>query len=227
MHSQSNGCIFVWIQVSRFIRFHFWSEISHRIFLIVTCRRMSGESGFQKQARNLFKAGFSLLQQVSSQKSGDSSDDECSEIAENEDYISNGQRGVVVFKTYSVRSDRHKILHLNLYKAQVVQYYDNKKRTYQCDDFHSITRNSDNNVLIEIKKPLTLQTHYKKIIFESDQLAHQFHQYIDFINESGKSTKNAFNQIDYKRTGIISCPDLRKALARVDLKASEQDIINM
>ena len=188
---------------------------------------MSGENGFQKQARNIFKAGFSLLQQVAQQQRGDSSDDECSEVVENDDFIANGQRGIVVFKTYSVKSDRQKILHLNLYKAQVVQYYENKKRTYLCEEFHSITRNSDNNVLIEIKKPLTLQTHYKKIIFESDQLAHQFHQYIDFINESGRSTKAAFNQIDYKRTGIISCPDLRTALARVDLKASEQDIINM
>lgn len=132
-----------------------------------------------------------------------------------------------MFKTYSVRSDREKIIHVNLYKGQFIQYYDNKKRTYQCEDIQSITRNSDNNVVIEVKKSMTLQTHCKKIIFDTDQLAHQFHQYIEFINESGRCTRTAFNQIDYRRTGFISCPDLRRALARVDLQVSEQDIINM
>jgi hypothetical protein len=188
---------------------------------------MSGESGLQKQARSIFKAGFSFLQQVSQQQRNDSSDEEASEIVDSEDFINNGHRGIEVFKTYSVKSDREKIFHINLYKAQVVQYYDSKKRTYQCEDFQTITRNSDNNVVIEIKKNMNLQTHFKRIIFESDQMAHKFHQLIEFINESGKSTKAAFNQIDYKRTGIISCPDLRRALARVDLEASEQDIINM
>lgn len=188
---------------------------------------MSGDSAFQKQARSIFKVGISLFQQVAQQQRNDSSDDEGNEIEENEDFINNGQRGIVVYKTYSVKSDKQKIMHLNLYKAQVVQYCESKKRTYLCEEFVSISRNADNNVLIEIKKPMSIQTQYKKIILETDQLAHQFHQYIEFINESGRSTKTAFNQIDYRRTGIISCPDLRKALARVDLKASEQDIINM
>lgn len=188
---------------------------------------MSGESALQKQARSIFRAGFSLLQQVSQQQRNDSSDDENDEAADSEDFINNGQRGIIVFKTYSVKSDREKIVHINLYKGLFVQYYDSKKRTYQCEDIQSITRNSDNTVVIEIKRSMNLQTQCKKMIFASDQLAHQFHQYIEFMNESGKCTKAAFNQIDYRRTGVISCPDLRKALARVDLHASEQDIINM
>lgn len=204
-------------------RYHQNSQHTTGIFDTVT---MSTDNTLQKQAQSFLRAGFSLFQQVSQQQRNDSSDEE-TEGADSEEYINNGQRGIVVFKTYSVKSDRVKILHLNLYKAQIVQYCDSRKRTYQCEDIQSITRNSDNNVVIEIKKNMNLQVHVKKIIFETDQMAHQFHQYIEFINESGKCTKSAFNQIDYKRTGIISCPDLRRALARVDLPVSEQDIINM
>ena len=188
---------------------------------------MSGNNNFQKHARSLFQAGVSLLQQVSQQQRNDSSDEEQSEIADSEDFIANGQRGIVVYKTYSVKSDREKILHLNLYKAQIVQYYDSRKRTYQCEDVQSISHNSDNNIVLEVKRNMNLQSHFKKIIFPNDQLAHEFHQYIEFMNESGKSTKSAFNQIDYKRTGIISGPDLKRALAKVDLDATEQDISNM
>jgi hypothetical protein len=181
----------------------------------------------QKQARSIFRAGFSLLQQVAQQPRLESSDDESDEPADSEDFIRNGHRGIVVFKTYSIKSDREKMIHINLYKGQVIQYYENRKRTYQCEDIQSITRNSDNNIVMEVKKNMNLQVQCKKLIFESDQLAHQFHQYIEFINESGRCTRSAFNQIDYKRTGVISCLDLRKALARVDLQATEQDIINM
>jgi hypothetical protein len=183
-------------------------------------------SNLQKFAKNISKFGFSILQQVAQQKV-DSSDDESSEIVENEDFINNGQRGIVVYRTYSVKSDKIKVLHINLYKAQVVQYYDSKKRTYSCDDIIGITRNSDNNVVIEIKRQLSLNSHFKKIIFEAESQAHQFHQYIEFINESGKSTKLAFNQIDYRKTGYISFADLHRAMARVDIKVTDQDVDNM
>ena len=187
---------------------------------------MSSDSGFQKQARSLFKAGISLLQQVSTQKT-DSDDEEGSEVVENDEFISNGQRGIAVFKTYSIKSDRVKILHINLYKAQLVQYCDHVKRTYLCEEIQSINRNSDTNVVMEIKKPMAIQIQLKKVIFETEPLAHQFHQYIEFLNESGKNTKAAFNQIDYRRTGSINSIDLQRALTMVDLRASEQDIINM
>jgi Ca2+-binding EF-hand superfamily protein len=41
---------------------------------------------------------------------------------------------------------------------------------------------------------------------------------------SGKHIRSAFNQIDFRRTGLINPYDLAKALARVDLKVSDEDI---
>ena len=175
---------------------------------------------FQKQARSFLRAGINLLQQGAR---NDSDDDEAADIVEDEEYIRSGTRGVIVFKTYSVKTDKEKTLHLHLYKAQVVQYYEKVKRVYSCDEMLSINRNADNNVVIEIKKPMAIQTHIKKIIFQNEEMAQKFISYIEFINGSGAQIKQAFNAIDYKRTGIISRSDLVKALAKVDLKASQED----
>jgi hypothetical protein len=110
------------------------------------------------KARSLLNAGITLLQQVS-QKGGDSSDEETAEVVENEDYINNGARGVIVFRAMSARTERQKVLHVNLYRAQVVQYYDSGKRTFQCDDIQSVNRVSDNHVLVEVRRGMG--THVK------------------------------------------------------------------
>ena len=70
---------------------------------------------------------------------------------DNEEYILNGTRGVVVFLTYSIKSDRQKALHIDLYSRNVIEYYDKVKRTFSCDDIYSINRPIDNNCLIGYK----------------------------------------------------------------------------
>jgi hypothetical protein len=67
-------------------------------------------------ARSFLSAGINLLS--SKKEQSDDIDDEMSEFQDDE-YIDHGARGILVFKAYSVRSCRHKILHLNLYKGYV------------------------------------------------------------------------------------------------------------
>lgn len=148
-------------------------------------------------------------------------------VNENEDYILNGARGVVSFQTYSIKSDRQKAIHINLYTRQMIEYYDNIKRTLSCDDIYSINRPNDNNCLIELQLQKSMGRKTKKIIFASDTMAHRFHQYIEFLHDSGKQVKESFHQIDYRNTSVISGTDLSRALARIDLKASDEDIHNM
>ncbi|KAJ1402830.1 hypothetical protein B484DRAFT_424379 [Ochromonadaceae sp. CCMP2298] len=181
-------------------------------------------SDLRLKARSLFNAGLTLLQQVS--QKNDSSDEE-TEVEENEEYINNGARGVIVFQAISARTERPKVLHVNLYSQRVVQYYDAGKRTFQCEDIQSVSRNAEKHVLLEVRRGMTLQAHVKRIVFDTERTAHLFHQYIEFINESGRSVKAAFNQIDYRRSGLVSASDLRRALVRVDLHATDEEIAAM
>ncbi len=174
-------------------------------------------------ARNLFKAGISFLQQVANSKNDSSEEDEPESLVEDEDYIKNGQKGILVFRSYSVKSDRYKTLHINIYKAQFVQYSENKKKIYACSDIQTIFRNADNNVVVEIKRPMEMQRHQKKLIFETELMASKFHQYVEFIKEFGKQLRSAFNQIDFTRSGVIEFVDLKKAMSKVDLKVSDDD----
>jgi hypothetical protein len=175
-------------------------------------------------ARSLFSAGINLL---SLSPKVVFSDDEAVEDKDidNVEYIDNGMRGILVFKAYSVKSDRHKILHLNLYKGLISQYTDTCKRTYSIEDVQRVSRNKFNHVVVEVKR-LGL-TQQKAVLFESDEIAASFHQYVEFLKESGGSVKTAFRQIDYMRIGFIDSQCLQKALARVDLRVSQADTLRM
>jgi len=150
---------------------------------------------------------------------------------ENEDYIRNGKRGVMVFHTYSVKADRQKSIHVNLYTRQIIQYYDAMKRTFMCDEIAHINRAQSNNCLIELqlRKSMGMGMHsrIKKLVFVNELMAHRFHQCVDFMNDSGKHVRDAFHVIDYRGNGLITASDLSKAFAKVDLKASAEDINQM
>ena len=149
---------------------------------------------------------------------------------ENEEYIKNGKRGVMVFHTYSVKADRQKSIHVNLYTQQIIQYYDAMKRTFMCDEICHINRAQSNNCLIELqlkKKSMGMHSRIKKLLFVNETMAHRFHQCVDFMNDSGKHVRDAFHAIDYRGNGLITASDLMKAFAKVDLIASSVDIDHM
>jgi hypothetical protein len=68
---------------------------------------------------------------------------------------------------------------------------------------------------------------HMKVLFESDQQAHHFTQYVLFLMESGSSVKSAYTQIDYMKQGFIDAECLMKACVRVDLRVSEEDTTRM
>ena len=80
---------------------------------------------------------------------------------------------------------------------------------------------------MEIKVEININMYIKKLLFKDEYTAGRFHQYIEFIIESGKHIRKSFHLIDTRRTMRIYNDDLRKALVRVDLDINEEDINKM
>lgn len=184
------------------------------------------------KSRNFLAAGISaslsLIQTVAG-RNADSSDDEgATDQNEDEDYIQRGVRGVLVFPIISIRTGKHKVLHLNLYKSQIVLYSSqSKKKSFQCSDIVNLLRTSERNVSIEFRGVIDVQVKTKKFSFETEASAERFHQYVEFMIELGKGIKQSFNHIDYSRKGKISPEDLQSALARVDLPSDPSTVDKM
>ena len=96
-----------------------------------------------------------------------------------------------------------------------------------CGDIHGIARHSSNEVIMEIKKISDINARYKKLIFVDESTAGRFHHYVEFISETGKVVRAAFQLIDYRKMGKICREDLKKAMLRVDLIVADQDIEKM
>lgn len=184
-----------------------------------------------KYRKNIFAAGLSasisLIQQVAGRNNGDSSDDETIDLNEDEDYIQKGVRGVVVFPIQSARTGKKKTIHLQLYKSQLVQYYEGKKRVSQCSDILNFMRTSEKQAQLEIRGVIEMQTKTKRFNFETESSAEKFHQYLEFMIELGKGVKQAWNQIDTMKKGKIVSEDLQLALAKVDLPSDADTVEKM
>jgi len=80
---------------------------------------------------------------------------------------------------------------------------------------------------MEIRTSSDLQTHGKRLIFADEAVACRFHHYVELLSETGKVVKAAFELIDFRRTGVISFVDLRRALGRWDLSAEDAELQRM
>ena len=80
---------------------------------------------------------------------------------------------------------------------------------------------------MEVKKLSDLNVRHKKLIFADESTAGRFHHYVEFISETGKVVRAAFQLIDYRKTSKICKEDLKRALHRVDLIVSNQDVDKM
>eukprot|EP00981_Chlorochromonas_danica_P010894 scaffold3531_cov235-Ochromonas_danica.AAC.2 len=185
----------------------------------------------KRKANNLFtaslNAGVNLIQQVASLGGADSSDDERIDVQDIEDFMSNGSRGVLSFPVTSQRTCRKKMLHLHLYKAKIMQYHEGKKRVYPCGDIINIEKEVSAQILMEMRQPIDLSIRQIRFLFDSDVAAEKFLQYVEFLNEFGKTIKQAFNAIDYTRSGAIRAEDLASALRRVDLHVDSTTLDQM
>lgn len=135
-------------------------------------------------------------------------------------------RGVLTFCAYS-QSQKEKLLHIHLQRGVIVQTMGAKRKLISVADIHNISRHGSSEVVLEIKKSTDMQMHHKKLFFADEKVAYRFHQYVEFISEAGKVLRSAFHQIDVRRTGRISEEDLKRALARVDLIVSLEDVQRM
>lgn len=185
-----------------------------------------------QEARNLLSAGlnagFSLIQQVANvRNANDSSDDEVTDLNEDEEFIQRGSRGILVFTTISIRTGKKKMVHLHLYRGSITQYNDNKKTVFICSDIQSITKNTEKFIVVEFRGAMEVQTRQKRFLFESEAIADRFQQYVEFVNEFGRVIRQSFNQIDYTRTGRINRDDLEEALLRVDLQTDADAVTKM
>lgn len=175
-------------------------------------------------------AGVSLLQQASIvpvTRNESSDEEDAVTFQETEEYIFNGQSGVLVFKTTHHRSGITRMIHINLFNGIVMQYsHRSRKRLAHCTDIENISRDTGHTVSFEIKKNGLLQRH-KKLVFENEADAARFHKYVEFFNECGTNVRKSFNKIDAGKTGTITFTDLRLALEKVDLPASDEDVRKM
>jgi hypothetical protein len=179
---------------------------------------------------DFIKAGISAgLSFVRSQVSrADSSDEEGDfEPVVAEGYVSS--KAGITFEIGDNKTNKPRSLHINLYKGQIQKsdLEGKLKRIYSCYDVQSVIRSSENIITVEIKESMDMTHKQKTFKFFSDLEASKFHQYLEFIIEFGQIIIKMFDEIDYKKTGFINKTVLNKALAKVDLKASDEDLTNM
>jgi hypothetical protein len=179
-------------------------------------------------SRNFLSVGANLLSHVTSAAGrNDSSDDEKTDLTENEEYIVRGKRGVIVFNTYSIRSKKPKYVHINLHSCTITQYYQSRKKVYQISNIVNIMRNTETMITLEYPGIMDVQFRCKKFLFQTEAGADKFHQYIECLNEMGKHIAESFDSIDYTKSGKIARDDLEIALSRCDLSFPAEYIERM
>lgn len=164
----------------------------------------------------------------SNQGGADETSDDEEALLEDEDYIRNGHRGVIVFTAYCVNTDTNKTFHIHLYSGQLFQYTARRRKKFYCSNIQSMSlREADHNLIVDVKKSQAVGIHQKRFMFETDAEAFSFQKYVEFRNDAGQVIRMAFDLIDRKGTKVITANSLRAALNMVDLSASEDDIKSM
>lgn len=191
---------------------------------------MEDYDAIKNRARSILTAGLnsglSFLQQVASNlsKDDDTSDEKAFQesIVDDENFINNGVRGIIVFFIASIADGKKEALHLYLYKSIICVYSKNGKYYYPTTDIVNITRLSELKVQIETKS-----NGVKVLLFEQEVMAYKFHMYVEYLNEQGANIRKAFNAIDYTKSGRICKEDLEKALMKTDLVVTSDDVDKM
>lgn len=179
--------------------------------------------GLNDLRKNFSKSGiFGFF--TASRKEDDASSDEetVPQILEDEHFIRNGQRGVIVLKCHCLKSDRQKILHFHLYTGQIFQYTDGKKKISLSSDICGIIVRSDFTVLVDVKKRSGVSR--RIYAFDSYEASAEYRKYIEFRNDIGIIVRSAFDAIDRRGARLITATLLQMALKSMDIKVTEEDI---
>lgn len=162
----------------------------------------------------------------SNNNDGNSSDEDKEDIGfEDNEFITNGNRGIKVFCTFCKTTNKNKILHIYIYSGLIIQYSNNKRKKYYCNDISSIITSNDGSIIIERKKS-GANSSQKRYMFKTDDEAQEFKNFIVNLNDIGNILRTAFDSIDYGQK-VVTSSSLKSALAKVDLNHNDEDIVNM
>lgn len=116
-------------------------------------------------------------------------------------------------------------VHLDLYKGIVRIYDGSRKQKFKCTDLINLIRGSECTIQMESKK--SLATGPKIFRFAVRELAYQFQQYIEYIQDCGDVLRRAFNDIDRSRIGEINASSLAAAMSTQDIDFTDADLESM
>lgn len=116
-----------------------------------------------------------------------SSDDEAN-ANNDEQFVQNGGRGIVVFKAFCAKTERNKVFHLHLHSGHIHQYVDKKRKVFHVHDVISINHRpieKKHYYFIDIKKHNDVSVRQKKYIFDDEEKGSQFKKALEFRKEYG------------------------------------------
>mmetsp|Transcript_5160 Transcript_5160/g.7900 ORF Transcript_5160/g.7900 Transcript_5160/m.7900 type:complete len:898 (+) Transcript_5160:232-2925(+) len=155
----------------------------------------------------------------------DSSDDES--CLEDEGFIAYGTRGIIVFNCTMLKQPMNEeiVIHLELYTGVVRMYMGRKKKRMKCTDLVNLIRGSECTVQMMSRRALSLGV--KAYRFAGRELAYQFQQYVEYMQDCGPVVRAAFDAIDRKNTGVITSTTLSQALSSQDISYTSQTVDTM
>ena len=116
-------------------------------------------------------------------------------------------------------------IHVNLYSGIVRIFNGPRRKKYKCNDLINLIRGSECTIQVESKKALSSGPIILR--FPARELACDFQQYVEYIQDCGEVLRNAFDIIDRHGTGVITEDSLYIALSSQDIIFNEQDISDM
>ena len=152
----------------------------------------------------------------------EASSDEESSTAEDDEFIRNGTRGIIVSKCFCLKTERMKTFHLHLYSGSIYQYTDGRRKVQHCADISNILVRNDHVVVLDMKRR-GMAVAQKRYAFSDEECARKYQKYIDFRNDTGQVVRASFDAIDRRGVKLITIGTLQQALRTVDLDVNDDD----
>ena len=153
----------------------------------------------------------------------EASSDEESPTAEDDEFIRNGTRGIVVTKCFCLKTERMKTFHLHLYSGSIYQYSDGRRKVQHCADISNILVRADHVVILDMKRTRGMAVVQKRYAFSDEESARKYQKYVDFRNDTGMVVRASFDAIDRRGVKLITIGTLQQALRAVDLEVNDDD----
>lgn len=175
--------------------------------------------------KTISKTGIFNFFNTNKNDDASSDEDHPPNIVEDDIFVRDGHRGIVVLKCHCLKSNKRKIFHLHLYSGQIYQYADGRRKIRLCADICGIFVRPDCSVVVDMKRNRGVVR--KLYTFDSLENANRYQKYIEFRNDIGPSIRAAFDVIDRKGAKLITSALLCLALKERDIYASDSEVRSM